>query len=50
MRYDWLGDVIYTRTFGQSTIILQSSKAADDLLEKRSANYSDKLVTEMIKL
>ncbi|KAI0027606.1 cytochrome P450 monooxygenase [Vararia minispora EC-137] len=40
---DWskvYGDVIYTQVLGRSMIILNSLKAARDLLEKRSAIYS----------
>ena len=36
------GDVIYLKVFGKSVIILSSERAATDLLEKRSANYSDR--------
>jgi len=36
------GDVIHVSVFGTSTIILNSAKAALELLEKRSANYSDR--------
>ena len=42
-----LGDVIYINTLGQDTIILNSSKAAVDLLDKRSAIYSDRPVFMM---
>ena len=42
-----LGDVIYINTLGQDTIILNSSKAAIDLLDKRSAIYSNRPVFMM---
>lgn len=46
LRYaDWAaryGDVVYLETFGQPSVILNSAKAATDLLEKRSSNYSDR--------
>ena len=37
-----LGDITYISILGQDTIILNSSKAAVDLLDKRSATYSDR--------
>ncbi|KIJ67222.1 hypothetical protein HYDPIDRAFT_84550 [Hydnomerulius pinastri MD-312] len=36
------GDLIHIRIFGQHLIILNSPKVARDLLEGRSANYSDR--------
>ncbi|EMD39781.1 hypothetical protein CERSUDRAFT_112052 [Gelatoporia subvermispora B] len=44
------GDVVHIHVLGQSIIILNSAEAASDLMEKRSANYSDRLQTEMMKL
>ncbi|EMD38834.1 hypothetical protein CERSUDRAFT_63783 [Gelatoporia subvermispora B] len=47
---DWTnvyGDIIYMQSFGQSIIILNSLKPVNDLFEKRSSNYSDRLQTEM---
>jgi len=41
------GHVTHTRVFGQDTIILNSSKAAYDLLDKRSAIYSNRPVLVM---
>ena len=35
-----VGDVTYISALGQEMIVLNSSKAAVDLLDKRSANYS----------
>ncbi|KAI0313058.1 hypothetical protein OF83DRAFT_1176031 [Amylostereum chailletii] len=34
------GDVMHARVFSRSLLILNSFKAARDLLEKRGANYS----------
>ncbi|KAF9005425.1 cytochrome P450 [Cyathus striatus] len=46
------GDVIYLRVFGQPLVILNTLKAARDLLDKRSRIYSDRprfvLLTEMM--
>jgi hypothetical protein len=42
---DWAkesGDVISYRSFGHTTIILNSLKSATELLDQRSANYSDR--------
>lgn len=36
------GDVVYVNALGKSFIILGSEEAASDLLDKRSANYSDR--------
>ncbi|KAF9568495.1 cytochrome P450 [Agrocybe pediades] len=36
------GDVMHIRVLGNSTIILNSLKAAMELLDKRSSNYSDR--------
>lgn len=40
----WVGDVVYISFFGRPVIILNSAKALADLLEKRSAIYSDRPV------
>ena len=42
-----IGDVTYLNVLGQEMIILNSSKAAIDLLDKRSATYSDRPVLMM---
>ena len=42
-----LGDVTYINVLGQDMIILNSSKAAVDLLDKRSATYSDRPILMM---
>ncbi|KAM5544328.1 hypothetical protein V8D89_001988 [Ganoderma adspersum] len=44
------GDVIYLNVLGQDTIVLGSLKAARDLLYKRSANYSNRPNSVMVKL
>ncbi|CEL54925.1 O-methylsterigmatocystin oxidoreductase OS=Aspergillus flavus GN=ordA PE=3 SV=2 [Rhizoctonia solani AG-1 IB] len=36
-------DIIFLNVFGQHMVVLNSSKAASDLLEKRSSIYSDRL-------
>lgn len=36
------GDVISTSVFGTTTVVLNSLKATTELLDKRSANYSDR--------
>ncbi|EIW74014.1 cytochrome P450 [Coniophora puteana RWD-64-598 SS2] len=43
---DWkekYGDVVYCSILGQDAIILNTEKAAEDLLNHRSSNYSDRL-------
>ena len=36
------GDIVYVTALGKEFIILNSVKAANELLEQRSANYSDR--------
>lgn len=36
-------DVVYLNMFGTDMIVLNSSEAMEDLLDKRSAIYSDKV-------
>ncbi|EEB91708.1 hypothetical protein MPER_09895 [Moniliophthora perniciosa FA553] len=36
------GDIVYIRLFNQDAIILNSAKAAGDLLDRRAANYSSR--------
>lgn len=47
------GDMVYLNVFGRPMLILNSLKACTDLLEKRSAIYSDRprmiMATELIK-
>lgn len=47
---DVAGDIIFVRAFSQPMIILNSLGPVNDLLEKRSSNYSDRLETEMVAL
>ena len=42
-----IGDVTYINVLGQEMILLNSPKAAVDLLDKRSADYSDRPVVMM---
>ncbi|KAM5541819.1 hypothetical protein V8D89_004548 [Ganoderma adspersum] len=44
------GDVLYLNVLGQGIIMLGSLKAARDLLDKRSANYSDRPTSVMVQL
>ncbi|RPD69160.1 CyP450 monooxygenase [Lentinus tigrinus ALCF2SS1-7] len=44
------GDVVYLDALGQPMIILGSHEAAVDLLEKRSAIYSDRSISTMAEL
>ena len=41
------GDVIHFSVLGQDTIVLNSSKAAIELLDKRSATYSNRPIVMM---
>ena len=45
-----IGDVIHLNVLGQDTVVLGSLKAARDLLDKRSANYSDRPTSVMVEL
>ncbi|KAG6915684.1 hypothetical protein DXG01_010412 [Tephrocybe rancida] len=43
--YEWgkiYGDVMYLEVLGQPIVVLNSAEAAVDLLDRRSANYSDR--------
>ncbi|KAM5546126.1 hypothetical protein V8D89_000252 [Ganoderma adspersum] len=44
------GDVVHLSVFGRDVVVLGSLKAARDLLEKRSANYSDRPTSVMVQL
>ncbi|KAI0714193.1 cytochrome P450 [Cerioporus squamosus] len=44
------GDVVYLQVLGQSVVILSSYEAACELMEKRSANYSDRPRSVMVNL
>lgn len=43
------GDIIFLQLFGYNIIVLNSARAASDLLDKRSALYSDRFCPPMIK-
>ena len=45
-----VGDVMYLEVLGQPMVILGSHEAALDLLEKRSAIYSDRVPSVMVEL
>ncbi|EIW84441.1 cytochrome P450 [Coniophora puteana RWD-64-598 SS2] len=43
---DWrgvYGDIVYTRVLGRDIIVINTEKKAEDLLDKRSRNYSDRM-------
>lgn len=42
------GDVIYIYVFGNPILVLNSAEAVNDLLERRSGNYSSRPVRTMI--
>ncbi|KAF9534613.1 putative monooxygenase [Crepidotus variabilis] len=44
------GDLMHVDVFGQSMLVVSSRKVAIDLLDKRSANYSDRPIIPMIEL
>lgn len=41
------GDMIYLHIFGNPIIVLNTAQTVNDLLEKRSANYSSRPVRTM---
>ena len=47
---DIVGDVVYLNALGRHMIMLGSHKAAHELLDKRSANYSDRPQSVMAKM
>lgn len=44
------GDLVYLTVFGQNILIVNSAKAAYELFEQRSRNYSDRARFGMIEL
>ena len=44
------GDMIYFEVLGQPFLVLGSLKRINDILDKRSSNYSDRLIMPMVKL
>ncbi|KAI0827125.1 CyP450 monooxygenase [Trametes gibbosa] len=47
---DKYGDLVYLHVFGQSILVLGSHEAAVDLLDKRSALYSDRVHSPIVNL
>ena len=45
-----LGDALYLNVLGQGILMLGSLKAARDLLDKRSTNYSDRPTSVTVQL
>ncbi|EIW84444.1 hypothetical protein CONPUDRAFT_31968, partial [Coniophora puteana RWD-64-598 SS2] len=39
---EWRTSYVYCRLLGQDVVIVNSEKVADDLMEKRSRNYSNR--------
>ena len=44
------GDIVYVTVLGQPMVILNTINASLDLLQDRSSNYSDRLLTPMLTL
>ncbi|KAH9937862.1 CyP450 monooxygenase [Epithele typhae] len=44
------GDIVYLNVLGQHMVVLGTHEAAVDLLEKRSANYSDRPLSPMTEI
>lgn len=44
---EYTGDLVHVRVFGQSILIINSFTVADELLEKRSLNTSDRYANTM---
>lgn len=44
------GDLIYLEILGTRLLVLNSEKVAQDLLDKRSQNYSDRPQVPMVTL
>lgn len=42
------GDLIYIYVFGNPILVLNTAKAASDLLEKRGSNYSSRPIRTMV--
>lgn len=45
-----LGDIMYLNLLGQSVIVLNTAQATYDLLDKRSAIYSDRIKSSVVSL
>ena len=52
LKQKWIftGDIVYLKVLGQSIILLGSYEAAFEILEKRSANYSNRPQSIMVNL
>jgi len=48
LKYSILGDMIYFKVLGQPFLVLNSLKRTNDLFEKRSSNYSDRMNSTMV--
>lgn len=48
--YVLAGDILFFKVFGKRIIVLNSDEAARDLLDKRSAIYSDRPYSPMAEL
>lgn len=46
----WAGDIVYFTLLGQQMVVIGSIKAAFDLLDKKSANFSGRPVSTVAKL
>lgn len=46
----FIGEIVHASVAGQHLIYLNTYEVAFDLLERRSSKYSDRVVTEMLKL
>ena len=44
------GDIIHVTVFGQPIIVISSLEIANELFEKRSSNFSDRLFNPMLEL
>jgi hypothetical protein len=43
-----IGDVMYLEAFGQPMLVLDSTQAVSDLLEKRGATFSSRMVPRYV--
>jgi len=45
-----LGDLVFLTVLGKNVLFVNSFKTANDLFEKRSSNYSDRVESQMVNL
>jgi hypothetical protein len=45
-----LGDLVFLTVLGKNVLFVNSFKTANDLIEKRSSNYSDRAESQMVNL